>query len=92
MTKMNPSMAMKEIIRPIPRPSHPSGFLLNSMQDDDPQLPVSLQQGFGRRPVLQAKTTMGRVQYSTARALVYKLLKAMPKLRKSHENEPPESS
>lgn len=39
-----------------------------------------LQHGLGRSPVLQAKTTMGRVQYSTARVLVYRLLNAMPKL------------
>lgn len=31
---------------------------------------VLLQHGLGLKPVLQAKTTMGRVQYSTARELV----------------------
>ena len=41
---------------------------------------ILLQQGFGLRPVLQAKTTIGRVQYSTAREFVYRLLKAMPRL------------
>lgn len=55
------------------------------MHGDEPQLPVALQHGLGRRPVLHAKATMGRVQYSTARALVYRLLKAMPMLEQVNE-------